>query len=114
MVATGFSRNIDVLPQLDITVCSQNKEAPVTPDAQPVGGKPIHAHIAGSAVSVNHHVAEILKFGVGGVVPFGDLRSRPLGGSRSGVIDELIRLVGTDIAENSAVLSRIPKPVGAS
>src|ERR1700692_298042 len=114
MVTTGFSANIDVLSQLDVAVGPEDEEPAIAPDTQPVGRKPIHAHIAGSAVSVDHHVSEILEFWVGGVVHIGDLRSRYLSAGRSGVVDKLVCLVRTDIAENSAVLSRIPKPVRAS
>ncbi len=114
VIAAGFAGNVDVLAQLDVTVGSQDEEPPVAPDAQAVGRKPIHANIAGSAVAVHHHVAEILKFGVRGMIHIRDLRPCHLSGGRAGVIDELVRLVGTDIAENATVLGRIPKPVGAS
>ena len=47
-----------------------------------------------------------------GMAHIGDLRLGDLGLGRAGVVEELVHLVRTDVAENSAVLNRVPEPVG--
>ena len=111
MIAAGLTSNINVLAQLDVTIRSQDEEPPIAPHAQSIRRKPIHANVARSAVTMHHHVAEILKFRVRWMIHIRDLCCRHLSLGRAGVVNELVCLVGTDIAKNPAILSGIPKPV---
>ena len=88
-----------------------NKPA-ITPNTQSVRSKPIDANVSDASASVQHHVAEILKLRIIRMVDICDLRSCHVCCCGSGVIDELIGLVRTDVAENAAVALRIPEPVG--
>ena len=112
MIAAGTPGNVGVLAQFDVALGSQNEQAPIAPRAQAFGSEPVHADVTESAVAVQHHVAEILKFRVVLVIHVGHLRRRHVRHGRPGVVDELVSLVRAYVAEDAAVARRIPKPIG--
>ncbi len=49
-----------------------------------------------------------------GVIDVGDLGFADLGFGGAGVVEELVDLMGADVAEDAAVLYGVPEPVGAA
>jgi len=63
---------------------------------------------------VQYHISEILKLRMIRVRKIPDLRVRGFRLLRSGVEEELVYLVGADVAKNAAILLGNPEPVGAT
>src|ERR1700677_2786127 len=114
MIAARPAGDINIFAQLNISLGSQDKEPAIAPGAQTIWGEPVHADISRTAVAVQHHVAEVLKPGMGGMIHIGDLGSGHLCSGRIRVVDELIGLMRSNIAENAAVLEGIPEPAWTS
>src|SRR5215469_7298511 len=112
VVALVLHGHIGVLANLDISVSAQDEEAAVAPRPQPIGREPIQTNVAKTTISAQNHVAEILKTRIIRVPDIGDLRLHNLCLCRSSVEKELIDLVRANVAEDSAVLVRVPEPVG--
>src|SRR5581483_3683327 len=71
-------------------------------------------HIAEAAVAAQHHVAEVLKLRVIRMPHVGNLRLHNFRLRRACVIEKLIHLVRTDIAQNAAELLCVPEPFWSS
>ena len=63
---------------------------------------------------MQHHVAEVLKPRVVGMIHVCNLGCRNRGRGRAGVVNELVRLMRADVAKDAAVLGRVPKPIGTA
>ena len=113
VVAGLVDADVGVLADLDIALSAEDEEATVAPGTESVGGEPVEADVAETAISTEHHVAEVLEFGVLRMVDIGDLRGDDVGLGGAGVVEELIDLMGADVAEDAAVKGWVPEPVGA-
>src|SRR5690349_8815804 len=63
---------------------------------------------------MEHHVAEVLELRTMVVIHVRDLRRSDFHAGGSGEEDELIGLMGTEVAESASVKFGIPEPGGAS
>src|SRR2546423_1005156 len=57
VVAAWAGRQINVLADLDETVCPEDRQPPVAPAVESIGGEPIDADISSAAVAMQQHVA---------------------------------------------------------
>ncbi len=73
VVAPWPATDVDVLADLDEAVGAEDREPSVTPGAEPARRKPVHAHVARSAIATYKSVAEILESGELRVVQVPDL-----------------------------------------
>ena len=71
---------------------------------------PIDPHITRTAVAAQHHVAEILELRPVGHRHIASLRRHHAGFGRSGIKEDLVRLMATDIDQDTAVARGIPEP----
>src|ERR1017187_2634093 len=101
--------DVGVLADFDVAVGTEDEEAAVAPGAEARGREPVEAHVAEAGVAAEHHVAEVLEFGVIFVADVGDLGRDDLRLSGAGVEEELIDLVGADVAENATVFLGVPE-----
>lgn len=85
VVAALSSRQVGVLPYFYKPIRSQDDDSIIAPGIQSVGGKPVQAQIAGTAITGNRCIAEILERGVLRVVDVSGLRCYNLRGRRAGV-----------------------------
>src|SRR5262249_41875397 len=91
----------------------QDEQSAVTPGAEAVGCEPIEADVPESLVPTQHHIAEVLEVRSVRVVDIGDLGGYDFSRSGAGVVQELVNLVGSDVAEDAGKLLVVPEPVGA-
>ena len=111
VVALLADGDVGVLPHLDVAIGAEDEEASVAPGAEAVRREPVEPDIAEAAIAAQHHVAEVLEVRMLRMTHVGDLRLGDLGLGRAGVVEELIDLVRADVAEDAAVLHRVPEPV---
>src|SRR5215510_14778129 len=72
--AGALASQVGVLADFYEPFRPQNRQPPIAPGIQPVGREPVHADIACAAVAAQHHIAEILEFGMLRVIHVAVLR----------------------------------------
>ena len=115
VVATlDWPRNVNVLSQLDIAVRAEDEEAAIAPGAQALRSEPVQPHIA--EVALPRSIMSPKSWN--GVVLVADVAPPAMPTTLRlrgpGIEQELIDLVRADVAQNAAVLLRVPEPIGAS
>ena len=104
VVPAWLSGHIDVFPELDVALGTEDREASVAPDAKALRREPVDPDIAGRPRRTDVEVADVLKARILGVGAVGDGRRDDLGVERVGEEQELLDLVAADVAEDAAVL----------
>src|SRR5262245_62138264 len=106
----ALAPEIGVLADFDEPFSPQNRQPPIAPGVQTVGREPVHSDIAGAAVAAQHHVAEILEFGMLRVIHVADLRRDHFGLRGIREEEKLIELVRRDVADYAAEILLVPEP----
>ena len=106
---------VHVLPDFNESLCSLNEHPSVSPGAQAVRCKPVQLEVSRRAVLAGQLcVAEIFQLRIFRMVEVRD----PAGGYDSvlflGIIQELLKLMAADIAQDTAVLFPFKEPCGPS
>src|SRR4051794_19023485 len=97
MVAAGMPGNIHVLPDFNITLCSQDGQASVAPGVEAVRREPIDPDIPGAAVASQHDVAKIFYTRIVWMVDISYLRCHYFRFCCVCEVKELVKLVRADI-----------------
>ena len=113
MVAPRTAADIDVFPQLDVTVRAQDRQASIAPGAEAFRGKPVDANEAGSAVATQHDFAEIFELGGFRVAEVANVGRDNFSLGRSREMEELVALMRGDVTQDSPIALALEKPVGA-
>src|SRR5690606_29584614 len=90
MITTFAAGDVDVFPDLDVSVGAQYGQAAVSPCFQAVGSEPIDPDVAGAAVAAQHNVSEIFELRVLRIMDVSDLRCHDFRFSGSGKEQELV------------------------
>ena len=61
MVAAVVTGNVNIFPDLNESLGSQNGQSAIAPGFQSIGGKPIHSDITLSTIAFQHHISEVFK-----------------------------------------------------
>src|SRR5665647_165211 len=103
--------DVHVLPLLDEAFGTEDEHAAVAPHLQSVGGEPVAPEVAaGARVGHDRRIAEVVQPRMLRVGVVGDLAAhhRPVRGA--GVVQDLLDLVRTDVAQDAAVLVLLEEP----
>ncbi len=92
---------------------TENGHPPVSPGRQAIRGKPVNARVTSTPIAFQQDFPEILKVRAVGIGHIPDMRSDDASLGRSGEVQELIELMGTDVGQNSTIAQPLPKPVSA-
>ena len=90
--------NVDVFSDFDVALSSKYEESPIAPRSEALRSEPIHADVSSTPAAMKDHVAEILELRLVVVIYICNLRRCDIGHGRSGEVDELIRLMRSDVA----------------
>src|SRR5436853_6442212 len=61
VISARTASDVDVLPQLDVSIGPEDRQPAITPGAESIGREPVHAHVAASAIATQEHVAEVVQ-----------------------------------------------------
>ena len=110
MVGARPPLDVDVFADLDRALGAQHDQPSVAPGRQAVRGEPVHPHIAPGTLAAQHDLTKIFE---AGRRQFGETAGRAadhLGVFRPGENQELVDLVGADVAQDAAMRVLLEEP----